>query len=303
MAYTFLFSDETVNSYGTRVLTGGIRLIDFEKNPIVLWNHTRAWSDKEDQVLPIGKVVKLWVDGGKLYGDIEFDQKDPFAQKIEAKVEQKIINACSISVSVITTSEDASVVVQGQTRPTVMECSLREVSVVDIPSNKNCIRLYDDRTGRELNFSDDQENFLLPLIKNQNDMNFKDDVADALGMRGKNDADILAEVKRQREAAGENQTLRADKTKLEGELKTYREKEAAEKEEKVKNLVEKGIQDRKFTEKEREKYTTLATGDYAFAEELITGLPALVDPSDTTELADKGSAWDKRMEEIRSGRK
>lgn len=50
MAYTFLLSDESVNSYGTRVLTAGIRLDDYEKNPVVLWNHTRAWSDREDQI-------------------------------------------------------------------------------------------------------------------------------------------------------------------------------------------------------------------------------------------------------------
>lgn len=55
MAYTFLLSDETINSYGTRVLTAGIRLENFLKNPIMLWNHTRAWSDKEDQILPIGR--------------------------------------------------------------------------------------------------------------------------------------------------------------------------------------------------------------------------------------------------------
>lgn len=39
---TFVLSDESVNSYGFRVLTDGIALDNFKKNPVMLWNHTRT---------------------------------------------------------------------------------------------------------------------------------------------------------------------------------------------------------------------------------------------------------------------
>ena len=140
---TFVLSDESVNSYGFRVLTDGIALDNFKKNPVMLWNHTRTWTDRDNAMLPIGRWNNVRVEDGRLLADAEFDMDDPFAAKIARKVEKGILNMCSIGIVVVEDSEDPELLVKGQTRRTVTKCRLREVSVVDIGANANAVVLYD----------------------------------------------------------------------------------------------------------------------------------------------------------------
>lgn len=296
MEYTFLLSDESVNSHGTRVITSGIRTDDFLKNPIVLWNHTRAWSDKEDQVLPIGKVTRLWVENNALYGSVVFDDKDEFAIKIESKVAQRILNACSISISVITTSEDSTVLMQGQTRPTIIESSLRELSIVDIPANKNSVRLYDSGNGMELNFSGSRDNFLLPLLKNQ-DMNFKDEIISVLALKDAEDKTIVTEITRLVNAGKENASLRDEKTRIERDLKVFQDKEKADREAEIISLVDDAIKARKIVEADREDYITLAGKDYDRTKKVLDTMSGVPEP-DTADHRDN-DPWEERFNEIR----
>lgn len=60
-----IISTEAVNSYGTRVLTSGIDLSQYERNPVLLWMHRRAWNGK---AMPIGRIENLRVEDGKLIG-------------------------------------------------------------------------------------------------------------------------------------------------------------------------------------------------------------------------------------------
>lgn len=296
MAYTFLLSDESVNSYGTRVLTAGIRLDDYEKNPVVLWNHTRAWSDREDQILPIGKIVKIWKDGDKLYGDIEFDSKDAFAVKVANKVEQGIIRACSVNISVVTTSEDESVLVQGQTRPTVVESRLREVSVVDIPANKNCVRLFDDGTGAELGFADGQDSFLLPLLKSKK-MNLKDEILSALELKDADERAVVAEIVRLRGEAKAAETLRQENGTLKDELKGYRDKEEDARKAAIADLVDGAIKARKIAASDRTDYITLAEKDFERTKKVLEAMPGVKELKEDEELKPK-DLWAERFREI-----
>lgn len=298
MTYQFLISDESVNSYGTRVLTAGIRYDEYLKNPIVLWNHIRAWSDKDDQVLPIGKVLRLWMENSKLYAEVEFDQSDDFAQKIETKVAQKIINACSIGIAVVTTSEDSSVIVQGQSRPTIVECRLRELSIVDIPANKNCVRLYDDGTGQELTFAAGQDNFLLPLLKNEDEMNFKDDVLALLGLQEADDQAVINQITALMNGSKETATLREKVSILEGELQTFRDKEKAARQAEIVTLVDGAIGCRKITAAQREDYIGLAEQDFDRTKKVIDSISAVPEPESTAH-SDKSDAWEERFREIR----
>ena len=63
-----IISTERINSYGSRVLTAGIDLTQYEKNPIVLYMHRRG--RKED--MPIGIMTNLRVENGILYGTPKF---------------------------------------------------------------------------------------------------------------------------------------------------------------------------------------------------------------------------------------
>ena len=299
MAYTFLLSDESVNSYGTRVLTNGIRLDDYKKNPVVLWNHIRAWSDKEDQVLPIGKVVKIWKDGDKLYGDIEFDSKDAFAIKVANKVEQGIIRACSVSISVVTTSEDEAVLVQGQTRPTVMESRLREVSVVDIPANKNCVRLFDDGTGAELSFADGQDSFLLPLLKSKKKkkMNLNDEILSALELKDDDERAVVAEIVRLRGEAKAAETLRQENGTLKEELKGFRDKEEDARKAAITDLVDGAIKARKIATSDRADYIALAEKDFERTKKVLEAMSGVKELTESEEVKPK-DLWAERFREI-----
>lgn len=296
MAYKFLLSDESVNSYGTRILTEGIGLDDYLKNPIVLWGHIRSWSDKEDQILPIGKIVKLWIEDKKLYGEIVFDAKDEFAQKIESKVKQGILNACSVSINVTTTSDDSSVILQGQRYATIIECSLREVSIVDIPANKNCVRLFDSGTGRELNFSEGQECFLLPLLKPEK-MNFKDDVIAALELKDTNEQAVVAEVVRLKAAEKENVSLKEENTSLKGKLQTYLDKEVQEQKDAIATLVDNAVKARKITESDKADYIALAEKDFERTKKVLDALSGVTEPDAVNHS--ESDPWGSRFAEIR----
>lgn len=50
--FTFVLHDETVNTYGFRMLTSGANLEEFRKNPVILLNH-------KDWELPIGRWVPM----------------------------------------------------------------------------------------------------------------------------------------------------------------------------------------------------------------------------------------------------
>lgn len=139
----FVLTDDSLNSYGYRVLTEGGRLDRFKKNPVMLWMHFRDegcqyWGESK----PIGHWEDIEVEDGVISAKPVFDLADELSILICKKVEEGTINATSIGLSVIATSKDASVLLPGQTRETVTEWELLEASFVDIPANANAVRLY-----------------------------------------------------------------------------------------------------------------------------------------------------------------
>lgn len=149
----FVLSDESVNSYGLRVLTPGINLELFKRNPVMYYNH-----DRERGV--IGKWVDLRVDVDKLIGTPVFDEEDEFATKIKRKVENGFIKSASIGLdakSMRVNKEDE-----------VVSCTMLECSICDIPSNKNALVLYVDNKP----IKDEKEIIrFMHNTKNENQMN------------------------------------------------------------------------------------------------------------------------------------
>jgi len=142
--YTFVLSDDSINSFGFRVLTSGIDIIQFEKNPVMLFMHKRttAWNDA--QFLPIGIWDNVRKENGQLLADAKFDPDDEFAQKIKVKVDNKILRMASMGFTPVSVSEDPKDLISGQTRPTITKSKLLEASIIDIGSNDNALRLYKD---------------------------------------------------------------------------------------------------------------------------------------------------------------
>lgn len=314
--FTFVLSDESLNSYGFRVLTDGIDTTLFEKNPIALWVHARAYGwDKNREPLPIGKWVNLRRDGKKLIADLEFDEDDEFAVQLMKKVEKGIINMVSAGLRAVTTSDDPSVLIKGQTRPTVVQSLLMECSLVDIGSNRNALRLQDEY-GAEINLSDRDSNHMLPLLKDINsqnlDMNLREQIAQVLKLQdGVSEADILLAVQKSAQDAiklsdlnGQITTLSADKTRLEGELKTYKDAETAAKAQERIDLVDQAIAGKKITASEKDTYLKLANADFESTKAILDGKAGVVELGDRNIPGEvKLGAWDKRQEEIKENNK
>ncbi len=154
-----IISTEAVNCYGTRVLTSGIELEQYERNPVLLWMHRRSY---EPGAMPIGRIENLRVEDGKLIGTPVFDQNDDFAKQIESKWENGFLRMASAALEPLATSSDPELVAEGQTRETVTRCKLIEVSIVDIGGNDEALQLYGG--DKLLKLAAGEESPALPLL-------------------------------------------------------------------------------------------------------------------------------------------
>lgn len=160
MAKEVIISTSGLNCFGGRVLTSGIDLTQFQKNPLLLWMHRRSF---DRDAMPIGRIDNLRTDGDRLIGTPVFDQNDEFAKKIESKWENGFLRMASAGIEIIETSDAPEHLLQGQTRRTITRCRLEEVSIVDMGGNDEALQLY-DRSGKVLKLAAGEDNDALPLL-------------------------------------------------------------------------------------------------------------------------------------------
>lgn len=146
-------SNERVNSYGTRVLTSGLDVSQYEKNPVLLWMHRRGEV--------IGLVKDLKVEGDEVTGELVFDEATELSVRLKKQWEFGSLKMVSAGIDVIELSEDAENLTLGQTRATISKSKLFEVSLVDIGSNDDAIVLKKDGQTIELGKDGD---CVLPLL-------------------------------------------------------------------------------------------------------------------------------------------
>ena len=139
--FTFIVSDDSLNKYGTRVLTAGIDTTEFERNPVMFWNHKRDDEFTNANRFPIGRWENLRKDGERLLADAVLDLNDTTGSKVAQKLSDKFLNACSIGIEIVEYSDDVDVILMGQTMPTITKSKLMEISIVDIPANDNALKL------------------------------------------------------------------------------------------------------------------------------------------------------------------
>lgn len=266
-------TDESLNAYGFWVKTSGIDLSDFKKNPIMLWNHRQGWRGTDDEVLPIGVWKDLSVNGAEITAVPEFDSEDEFAGRIAKKYEKGHLRACSLGIKILEWSDDPALLKPGQTRPTVTKCALREISVVDIPANKNAVVLY-DQDGNVLNLSDTgvlNELPTLPNITTQppgKNMEELKAIAVSLGMATTATlSEVQAEIESLKKTKGEAKTL-AD------QLKALKDKEADAQKLEAKTLLDKALSDNVIDATQRPAYEKLFDADFESAKTILAGLKA-----------------------------
>lgn len=153
-----VISTGALNSYGSRILTEGLDLAQYRRNPVLLWMHMRMGA------MPIGRMENVRVDGDRVIGTPVFDLKDELAKRIADKWEDGFLRMASAGIEIVELSDDPELLVPGQTRMTVTRSRLVEVSIVDIGANDEAIRLYAG-DGSMMELAAGGESDALPLLK------------------------------------------------------------------------------------------------------------------------------------------
>lgn len=128
MANTFIVSDETRNTYGFIVLTDGIGINPFLKNPVMFYMH-----DREKGV--VGRWENIRKEDKKLLADAVFDDSTELGTRVKKQVEGGFLRCASIGIEIISSEIQNGI-------ETVTKCLLTEISIVDIPANENAVKLH-----------------------------------------------------------------------------------------------------------------------------------------------------------------
>ena len=245
MAKEVVISNSSLNSYAFRVLTEGIDLTQYQRNPIVLWMHARPLRGTTDEALPLGTMQNLRIDGDKLIGTPVFDESDEFARKIKAKWDNGILKMVSAGLEIIEQSTDPKVLVEGQRYATVTRSKLIEVSIVDIGANDDAIVLYNDKHDI-INLAQGKgEIFLTPINNPLNTIEMeRKQIALALGLN---------------EAATEQEVLDtiAQLRKDAQDAVTLRQQAEQQRQEAIATLVDKAVAEGKFTADKKNHFVSL----------------------------------------------
>lgn len=149
-------SNESVNCYGTRILTSGIDLAQYQRNPVLLYMHERGTV--------VGLVKDIKVEGQDVTGELVFDKATDLSRQLEQQWEFGSVKMVSANFQIMEVSDDKSLVLEGQSRATVTRSKLIEVSVVDIGGNDDAIVL--SYGGKSLPLALGADNGALPLLEN-----------------------------------------------------------------------------------------------------------------------------------------
>lgn len=139
-----VISTSSLNSYGTRVLTSGIDIEQYKRNPVLLYMHQRGGHE----YAPIGKIENIHIEGDKLVGELVFDEQDEVGRKIAQKWQNGFLRMVSAGLTIIELSDDPKYLLPGQRRMTITKSKLDEVSVVDIGANDDALALYNAEGSR-----------------------------------------------------------------------------------------------------------------------------------------------------------
>ena len=246
-------SNESVNCYGFRVLTAGIDVEQYKRNPVLLYMHERGNV--------VGYVNDLKVENDEITGELMFDCASEQSERCQKQFEFGSLRMVSAGLEIIETSEDPAMLVPGQTRPTITKSRLFEVSVADVGANEDAIVL--EKDGKRIMLSKDGT-CGLPLITHNNNQSNKEMeqkvIALQLGLpETATENEINAKLAQLKALQQENETLKAEKQTLA--------------EARIAQLVDTAIAEKRLDAQHKEQFVKL--GGQIGAEELEKTLQAM----------------------------
>ena len=246
MVKTFVLADEALNNYGFWLPMSGADLKQFERNPIMLWMHHRSWRGTKDEILPIGTWANIRIEDGKLLADAVFDQEDDFALAIESKVEAGVIRMASLGLQVLATSTEPKWIKPGQTSETPTKWRVREASIVDIGANNNACALVLYEGDEMINLADPSIPCPIPLlqlsgINNNSNQSSMKKILSFLNLADTAQEDeVLIKIQEQ---AQELVRLKAENTRLAGDLKNLEDASKQLKEQEITGMLDAATTD------------------------------------------------------------
>jgi HK97 family phage prohead protease len=138
--FTFTLSDNSIDSYNTVLPVSEWDLERFNSNGVIFYQHAGYNSVDPDIVIGVGRA---YVEGEELIGEITLETEDvnPLAEKIFKKIKAGTLKAVSVGFSAKSgewgreeTGDEDVFYFRG--------LELLEVSIVNIPSNKNALKRF-----------------------------------------------------------------------------------------------------------------------------------------------------------------
>lgn len=271
------------------MLTSGVNLDEFRKNPVMLLNHN-------DYSLPIGRWENIRIVGGKILADAVFDEKDERAAEVMRKVDNDFIRMASIGAWPPEEKSDAySLMLPGQRYPTVTKWTVREASIVTIGANHNALAFYDKSTQEVIDLT--VAGAIVRLMDNSPKTLNMSLLTQKLNLHDTaNESEIVSAV----------QNLMDDNARLKSENKTLADaidkanadRDEANKAEAVR-LVDAAILTGKLDAKAKDATLAMFDKDFDNAKAMLEAIPERqsiarqINSTGATNLADlKGKSWD-----------
>ena len=247
-------SNDSLNSYGFRVLTSGLDVAQYNRNPVLLYMHERGNV--------VGYVKDLKVENNEVPGELMFDCASELSQRCKKQFDFGSLRMVSAGLEILETSEDKDLLVAGQTRPTITKSKLFEVSIADVGANDDALVL--QRNGKMITLGRDGD-CDLPLLNNNNKQKKTEDmenktIALQLGLpETATDAEISAKLTELNQLKEQNVSLLKEKESL-----TLTN---------ITSLVTQAITEKRLEEKDKDQFVEL--GKKIGAEELEKTLKAM----------------------------
>lgn len=246
-------SNDNLNSYGFRVLTSGMDVVQYNRNPVLLYMHERGNV--------VGYVKDPKVENNEVTGELMFDCASELSSRCKKQFEFGSLRMVSVGLEILETSDAPDVLVPGQTRPTITKSKLFEVSIVDVGGNDDALVL--QRNGKMITLGRDGE-CDLPLLNNNNKQKTEEmenkTIALQLGLpETATDAEISAKLTELNALKEQNVSLMKEKESL-----TLVN---------ITNLVTQAIAEKRVAEKDKDQFVEL--GKKIGAEELEKTLKAM----------------------------
>lgn len=268
---TFILHDESVNTYGFRMLTSGANLEEFRKNPVMLLNH-------DDWKMPIGRWENIRIEGTQILADAVFDEADPRAVEVQKKVDTDFLRMASIGAWAQETSDAYDLMLPGQTSPTVTKWTAREASIVTIGANHNALALYDSKGNlvnmgsflkpdntptATMEYTEVQENLF-----NNNDMGKLTQVLNLSDSAS--EADIVGKVN---ELIANNDRLQKENKTLADAIDAQKAEQKKKEQEQAVALVDAAVKDGRIDAKGKESFLAMFDRDFTGAKAALEAIP------------------------------